>query len=505
MLRPPSVQGALLPATARRASIALIYGMAETEFNRGFMPDYLQRMQTPRNVYVNGEPVHTLPLHPMFSGAIRFINRYYELQQQDPAVHLVNHAYATSLLIPHCIDDLKQKGRAYKAVADSSYGMLGRTPDFINSAIAAVASHAQTLGHDEYCDYADNARRYYDYCRENNLYVSHAAINPQVDRSRVMSELRSASVGVKVTHYDDNGITVNGAKMITTLTPVSDEILIFNMPGLTENDRDFAVAFTLDVTSPNLRMLCRKAMSYPEHSTLDHPIANLFDEIDCLLLLDNVQVPWERVLIFRNVEKSNAFYDTTKARNHTGHQGIIRGQAKAELMAGVATRIAQTLGLDRFLHVQEKLGRMTTSLELLKGAIQLAENAATIDDYGVCNPDISAIQAIRYHFPLWYKDMQQTLQSLCAGSMLSIPDAATLSTLPQQQLDELFDPHRTTLLNLGWDLTGDGFGQRQMVYEIYHAGDPLHIAAQHHQEYDTRGMLATLDQLLHSSIPGEKL
>lgn len=463
------------------------------------MSDYLQRMQKPRNVYVNGEPVHSLSRHPMFRGAIRFINHYYELQQQDPGVHLVNHEYATSLLVPRTIEDLRRKGHAYKAVADTSYGMLGRTPDFINSAIAAIASHAQELGCDEYCDYASNARRYYDYCCENNLYVSHAAINPQVDRSRALSELRSASAGVKVTQYDSNGITVSGAKMIATLTPISDEVLIFNMPGLTENDKDFAVAFTLDVTDPNIRMLCRKTLTYPEHTTLDHPIANLFDEIDCLLLLDNVQVPWERVLIFRNVAKSNAFYDITKARNHTGHQGIIRGQAKAELLTGVATRIAQTLGLDRFLHVQDKLGRMTTSLELLKGAIQLAENAATIDDYGVCNPDISAIQAIRYHFPLWYKDMQQTIQSMCAGSMLSIPDAATLGTLPQHHLDELFEPYRTALLNLAWDLTGDGFGQRQMVYEIYHAGDPLRIAARHHQEYDKRDMLATLDKLLHSS------
>ncbi|NAS60977.1 4-hydroxyphenylacetate 3-monooxygenase, partial [Pseudomonas syringae pv. actinidiae] len=57
------------------------------------------------------------------------------------------------------------------------------------------------------------------------------------------------------------------------------------------------------------------------------------------------------------------------------------------------------------------------------------------------------------------------------------------AVLPPQQQDELFDPYRTALLNLGWDLTGDGFGQRQMVYEIYHAGDPMRIAARHHQEY----------------------
>lgn len=35
------------------------------------------------------------------------------------------------------------------------------------------------------------------------------------------------------------------------------------------------------------------------YDKFDHPLTNQFDEIDAYLLLDEVFVPWDRVLIFR--------------------------------------------------------------------------------------------------------------------------------------------------------------------------------------------------------------
>ncbi|WP_445662343.1 hypothetical protein [Bacillus sp. FSL W8-1127] len=38
--------------------------------------------------------------------------------------------------------------------------------------------------------------------------------------------------------HDSDGIEVKGAKMIVTLAPIADELLIFNMPGLKPGDED---------------------------------------------------------------------------------------------------------------------------------------------------------------------------------------------------------------------------------------------------------------------------
>ena len=56
--------------------------------------------------------------------------------------------------------------------------------------------------------------------------------------------------------------------------------------------------------------------------------------------------------------------------------------------------------------------------------------------------------------------------------------------------------YRTKLLNLSWDITGEAFGQRQKVYEYYHAGDPMRIGASHYLNYDNESLIEKVRELL---------
>lgn len=97
------------------------------------------------------------------------------------------------------------------------------------------------------------------------------------------------------------------------------------------------------------------------------------------------------------------------------------------------------------------------------------------------------------------------MQKLAAGSMLSIPTHKDYKNENGPILKESLksslstSEYRTKLLNLSWDITGEAFGQRQKVYEYYHAGDPMRIGANHYLSYDkekiigkVRGLLDTL-------------
>ncbi|MGR5905899.1 4-hydroxyphenylacetate 3-hydroxylase N-terminal domain-containing protein [Bacillus paranthracis] len=335
------------------------------------------------------------------------MEEYYSLQNEKPEEHSFvdtdGQRSSISLLIPRSIKDLERKRKAYKEIADISYGMLGRTPDFINAAVATLSAHASFFGRDEYANYTQNAEEYYKHVKANNLFIAHGSINPQIDRSKALGAQEHDFAGVHVVSYDASGIVVKGAKMIVTLAPIADELLIFNMPGLKAGDEDYAVAFTLPVNSPGLKVICRKPLVKEGYDTFDHPLTNQFDEIDAYLLLDEVFIPWDRVLIFRDVEKSNQFYDKTFARHHTGHQGIVRGLAKAELLTGIAIKLAEMLKLNQFINIQEKLGELTSYVELLKASIVLSEQDAYMSNEGVITPSINAIQAIRYNFPKMYE------------------------------------------------------------------------------------------------------
>ncbi|WP_210477672.1 4-hydroxyphenylacetate 3-hydroxylase N-terminal domain-containing protein [Pseudomonas chlororaphis] len=466
---------------------------------------YLQRLSVPRNIWLNGRKVDEVLSEPAFHGAIENTLSYYDLlEESDLNFDYQGRPAAISLMIPKNTNDLARKRSAYKKIADSSFGMLGRTPDFINAGLSAMRAHSAFFGRDEHADYTANIIDFYDRCAREHLFVGHGAINPQIDRSKPMGLQSNLYAGVKCMNVSEQGIEVSGAKMIVTLAPIADQLLIFNMPGLTEHDADYALAFTVPTHAQGLKIICRKSLVHTEGSEFDFPLSSKMDEIDAYLVFDQVHIPWSDVFIFRDIAKSNQFYDVTRTRHHTGHQGVVRGLAKAELLIGVADSLARNLGLSSYINVQEQLGELTTAYELIRGTVMLAELEAQVDAEGVCNPSIHAIQAIRCHFPKWYQQMLQTVQSLAAGSMLAVPHGDDFHNenegcLQQALQNPFLSPmDRAKLLNLAWDVSGDGFGQRQMIYETYHAGDPMRIAAAHYNNYNKQTMSDSVARALKS-------
>ena len=447
--------------------------------------EYLNRLNDGRNVVLNGEAVRHPARHPALAGAVEGVVEYYNLQQSNPDIHCVETeggSIPISLAVPRTAADLAAKRRSFKAVAEASFGMLGRTPDFMNAAVMAISHHSEVLGRDALVDYSANARGFYIRCSRSNLFVAHAAINPQIDRDRVPGSIEHAYRAVGIVGSDDEGIVVRGAKMIATLAPIADELLVFNMPGLARGEEPHALAFAIPVNTPGVTLICRKAFHRPGYSRLDHPLANRFDEIDSYVLFDNVRVPWDRVFVNQDVRASNAFYDATFARHHTGFQGVVRGLAKAEFVVGAALRLAEVLGVQSQSAVQAKLGELGSQVEALRALIHFAEHEAAPSKAGVLAPSIAAIQAFRLLFPPAYRQTLELMRSLAPGSLLSGPNAADLEGDTAAILTEaLTTDHatardRTFALNLAWDLVGDAFGQRQLTYEYYHAGSPEVIA-----------------------------
>jgi 4-hydroxyphenylacetate 3-monooxygenase len=454
---------------------------------------YRDRLNDGRRIELNGRRLADVASASEFDGAISIVEEYYRLQAQCPELHMAAQdgggLIPRSLKVPRDLRDLQDKRRSYKETADLSSGMLGRTPDFMNAASMAVAAHSSILGSDRNVSYAENARDLYARCCAENLFIAHGAINAQFDKTRPPGMEDHPFAGVRILDHDSSGITIKGAKKIVTLGALADELMIFNMPGLAAGDEDRAVACVIRINSPRLTLFCRKPFHEPGHGLLDYPLTNRLDEVDCLAVMDEVHVPWGRVLVFRDVGKSNAFYDRSFARNHTGHQGIVRGLAKAEFTAGVALALAELYGSTGIPSIQEQLGEVVSWLEITKALIERAESSAVLSDAGVLTPNILAIQATRMHFPRMYERTLQLIRSLAPGDMFSTPCAADLSganaALLLAALGDAKNDARTRVatLNLAWDLSASAFGQRQLSYEYYHAGDPGRISAGQFKAY----------------------
>jgi len=262
------------------------------------------------------------------------------------------------------------------------------------------------------------------------------------------------------------------------------------------------LAFGIPAATKGLRFICREPFDDGTQSVWDHPLGARFEEPDAMCVFDDVLIPWDRVFLHGDVAMGNALFAQASIRNHTGHQTAIRGLAKCQFLTGIAIALTRTVKSDGFLHVQEQLGELLGYLQLIEGAILMAEQKAEPTGRGAIRPAFAPLQALRYHLPKWYERMVQVTQVLAAGGLLISPTEADLRSEIGPDIARYYRgagvdaEARIRLFKLAWDATGTQFGQRMLQYERYYAGDPVRVAAGYYASTDVAPLLAMVQRAL---------
>ncbi len=464
----------------------------------------------PRDVWVRGERVGDVAAHPAFKRPVERIAQLYDMQHDPKYSDVLTYKspssgkpVGTAFMAPTSLEDLVKRRNAFQVWSEATFGLMGRSPDFMNTVLLAFAEAKEVFARDGQ-KYADNLVKYYEHVRENDLFLSHALISPQTDRSKSSSEQVDPHLHMGVVKETPEGIVIRGARMLATMGPICDEMLIYNLPGLKPGDEPHAVAFAVPVDAPGLRQICREPYNWGDRSNYDHPLAANFEECDSLLIFNDVLVPWERVFIYNNVKLANALYPDTALRNHTGHQTNVRAMVKMRFAVGLAQALARSVKTDQFLHVQEKLGECMSYVELVKSAIVRAEVEHDKLPNGHVRASLPPLQALRGLLPTFYPRVIEVLQIIGAGGLLMTPSGADFHA-PEiagdvakfyQGAEGFKSVDRARLFKLAWDLAGDSFGMRQLQYERFYAGDPVRILAMTYLGTDDRDYKSLVDRAI---------
>jgi 4-hydroxyphenylacetate 3-monooxygenase len=463
-----------------------------------------------RQVYLNGKLVEDMHALPVFEKTLQVVRRYYALQDENADHTFFDGEKNLSIMFmpPKSAEDLAKKRKIYEDVSRESFGMLGRTPDFINTGVAILDNYADILGADKRTDYAANARAWAERVKSQDLFVSHAIQNPQVDRSKGLTELLEegrefAAVWIKEERPD--GVIVRGAKQVNTLAPLADELLVFNLPGMRAEDTKYALAFSLPLASEGVKLVTRKPYFKDDYSLADYPLQNAFDEIDAFIILDDVFVPNENLFVCGDVDKSNAFFPGSGFFVHTAHQDEVRGAVKLEFVTALALRLAEKLGLTGFQRVQEMLGGLTVNLEMIRAAILASEQTGHMEGH-VFTPNMTTLLAVRATLTGYYDEALRVIAEFASGSIVGVPAMAEfknadIADILNESLssDLLSAEDRAILLNLAWDVTGEAFGQRQRTYEFLHGGNPMFIKMQHWTATDLTQANEMVDTVINNA------
>ncbi len=439
-----------------------------------------------RQVWLGGERVKDVTTHPGLAGGAHAIASLYDMQW-DAKLHdemtyvspTTGDRVGLSFIIPRTQDELVARRVMTLHWARSTCGMMGRSPDFMNVTLAAWAAAADYFARNR-PEFGDNIRRYYEYLRENDIVLTHSLINLQ--RSRNPSGMFNLQEGtaLRVVRETSAGLVVRGARVLATLGPLADEIAVYS-PRLgqhTEDHSPFAVAFSIPCGTPGLRFLCRDSFDLGR-SHFDHPLGSRFEEMDCIVFFDDVEVPWERVFLYGDVALLNGTAYATHYSAHSSHQGATKNLAKCEFVLGLALLMTETLGNQRLPHTEERIGELMLTTTLTRALIRASEADAKLDEWGVMCPDSVTIESTRNLFMTAYPRMIEILHLLGSSSFMITPSEADFSGPLAGDIEQYLTTDTTSardrvkLFRLAWDVAGSSFGSRQVLYERFFASDPL--------------------------------
>ena len=265
--------------------------------------EYIASLRDGREVYINGERVADVTTHPALRNSVRSIARLYDALHDPKQRDILTcptdtgsggytHKY---FRVPRSREDLIGAQGAIAHWSRLTYGWMGRTPDY-------KAAFSNTLGANSewYGPYAGNALAWYKRCQETVPFMNHAIVNPPIDRHKPAEEVKD--VYVHVTKETDAGIYVSGAKVVAT----SAALTHYNFMGQTSKtateDLSMSLTFIVPIDAPGLKLFCRTSYELAAKtngSPFDYPLSSRFDENDAIFVLDNVFIPWEDVLIYR--------------------------------------------------------------------------------------------------------------------------------------------------------------------------------------------------------------
>ena len=471
---------------------------------------YLDGLRDDREIWCGGKRISDVTSGEIGRGVqtlAGFMDRQHQDAHRDTVTYVDDDGdrCAMSFKRPTSVADVKARGRAYYEWATWSNGMFGRTPDYKNASLMSFAAATGFLaqGTKGQTDFAQNMTNYYDYVRKNDRVLTHTLVNPAVSHELAASGKFSADVALQVVEERGDGIVVNGARLLATLGPFSDEIEVFPSTVLRASDDNvpFAFAFAIPIATPGLRLICRD--TYDEgKSHFDAPLASRFEEQDAVVIFENVFVPWERVFMYGEPALCNQAFGATNAVVHMAHQVACGKLAKAEFLTGIMCKIAAASGKEKDLHTKGLISEVMMMTETVRALLFSAEEQAHKDQWGNYIPLRSPLDTSRNLFPKMYPRMVEILQLIGSSSLMATPTQADFSNDLSGDVEQYFqlsnsNSHdRVGLYRLAHDVCISGFGSRQALYERFFFGPPAIMNSQYYDLYAKDRVMDRVDALL---------
>ena len=317
---------------------------------------YRQSIRDDREIWINGERVKDVTRHPLFKPAVDIRARVYDMQHENTTQKVMTYQqdgerFAIGNKLPRTQQDWHDKREAVDTVMKDIGGIVTRMGDETIGEMWSLWDGKDILNEID-PRFADNIERHIMKALHDDPFHVSANTDPKGDRSKPPQD-QDPDMLVHVVKETDAGIIIRGAKYETAAAYANQAFLKPTIANWGDSKlSDYALGCIVHMNAEGVKHICRTGFTNRAPAR-DYPLSNKFDEVDTIMILDNVLIPWEDVLFYQHT-KAAAFIRQTLHR-YSAFPFVQRTLSYADLIIGAAMWNAKQTGLDKQQAVQEKL------------------------------------------------------------------------------------------------------------------------------------------------------
>jgi 4-hydroxyphenylacetate 3-monooxygenase len=480
---------------------------------------YRHSIRDGRVVYVNGERVRDVTVHRMFKPLVDIRARIYDMAHERVTRDVMSYEeegerHAIANRLPTRAEDWWDKRRATDAVLEEIGGIVTRVGDETVGEMWSLFDGQDVLNETD-PQFARNIAAHIRRVIANDPFHVSANTDPKGDRSKPPQE-QDPDMLLHVVKETDGGIIVRGAKYETAAAYANQAFVkptIANWGN--EAYSDYAVGFICDLSSPNLKFICRTGFA-GRAPVEDYPLTNRFDEVDTLVIFDDVLIPWENVLFHRHT-KAASFIRATLHR-YSAFAFVQRNLKLADMMIGAALFNARQTGLEKQQAVQEKLSQLAVYREGINAHLTAAITLAERSPGGLMMPNQSLLYSGRVLACTQLHHMMHIARELCGGQICVTPDKAAFEAEETRPWLEKFytvnadwtAEDRRRLLAFARDLLNSDYAGHRLTFQLFAQSPPFAHLAAVWRNFGWEGPLAFVkksaglsDRVMRGAVPVE--
>ena len=439
---------------------------------------YKNSLRDGRTVYYRGRQVDDVATHPVIGVAVEHAATDYRMahdaaESQLAVVDGPDGPYSRYYQIPRTADDLLQRSALIERATALGGTLVVLVKEIGSDALFALHMTAAQMDRSLGTDYLPRVERFYAHCRDNDLAVAVAQTDVKGDRARGPSEQDDPDLYVRVVTEDDDGITLRGAKVHTSVATNAHEIIVLPTRAMKPGDEAYAVACAVPANAPGLTML---ASGYGRAGTeFEQPISTRHKMMETLTVFEDVKVPWDRVFLKGEVTRAGTLAKTFVEFHR--FTAVSYKLPLVDLFIGASHLIAEYNGILHAGHVRDKLARLIGYAQICRGMTREAARECTLVE-GIAVPDAELINIAKLHFATGYHQALAWVQDIAGGLLVTGPSEEDLADPRLKGLIEKYliaapvasALDRLRLMNLIAEITTSDFAGYQAVLAVHAEG-----------------------------------